>query len=72
VAVDLLDRIAAANHSGTAGGENRSSADQYFAEYIAPQLFGYGGSQYSLGLNTTYGETAPRRSPGRCPATRRR
>jgi phage portal protein BeeE len=67
VAVDLLDRIAAANHSGTAGGENRSSADQYFAEYIAPQLFGYGGSQYSLGLNTTYGRNRAEEISGTLP-----
>lgn len=49
----LIDRVTAA-----AVGDPQRSADEWLSDYLIPAVesgvFGYGGSQYSYGLSTTY------------------
>lgn len=56
MAAGLLERIAAERGDVAAAGERRFSIDQWISDYLIPSggLFGYGGSQYSYGLNQTY------------------
>lgn len=56
----LLDRIASATRPGGALAEQRFSVDQYIQQYLQSSYFTYGGTQYPLGLSTSYGATRAR------------
>lgn len=58
-AVRLLDRIASATRPGSAV-EQRFSVDQYIQQYLMSPYFTYGGTQYPLGINQTYGASKAR------------
>jgi phage portal protein BeeE len=69
VAAGLLDRIAAERGAVAGAAERRFSVDQWISDYLIPSvgLLGFGGNQYTYGLNQTYDRQRVQQIPSTLP-----